>query len=103
MTSTINYESIYDNDISDQLKSSLDMPTRYLDLTPDQRLYLEELVDAGSNRTLEEALDPEVLAETSGLAAEMGTQLYQFANMLNDHLSIQNNNDLISPNHGNQK
>ena len=103
MTQTINYQQVYEEYIPHSLKESLALPTRFYELTADQRLYVEELTDAGSKSTLEAALDPEILAETSSLAAEMGTQLYRFANMLNDHLDTQDNTDLIPPDNGNSK
>ena len=38
-------------------------------------------------RAVEENLDTSVLEETAALAAEMGTQLYNFANMLATYLN----------------
>ena len=52
---------------------------------------MEELVDLGYQRALEDALNPEVLEETAILSGEMGTQLYNFSNMIQNFLSTQNN------------
>ena len=46
-----------------------------------------ELVDLGSQLAITENLDGEVLQDTAVLAADMGTQLYNFANMLNSYLN----------------
>lgn len=101
MTQTINYQQTYEEYISHSLKESLDLPSRFYELTPDQRSYAEELIDAGSKCTLEAALDPEILADTSSLAAEMGKQLDSFANMVNSHLGMQDNADMILSDNGN--
>ena len=48
---------------------------------------MEELIDCGYRRAIEDALDPEVLGETAALAGEMGTQLYHFANLVQAYLA----------------
>jgi|TARA_R110000823_G_C15855171_1_gene492613 hypothetical protein len=86
MSNNINYQSIYEEELSENLKLSLDQSSRFYDLTPEQQHLVEELIDAGYRRAVEEVLDPEVLADTASLAADMGTQLYGFANMLQAYL-----------------
>jgi hypothetical protein len=89
MKKTINYQQIYEEEITPSLRESLEKADRFYDLSNQDRLLVEELVDAGYRRALEDALDPEVLAETAALSAEMGTQLYNFANMIGTYLSEQ--------------
>ena len=93
MSNTINYQSIYDNEISTHLKESLEKSDRFFELSHQDRMLVEELVDIGYRRALEDALNPEVLADTASLAGEMGTQLYNFANMLQVYLKEQNSED----------
>ena len=85
----INYQQIYEEQLTPNLKESLEMSDRFYDLSHQQRLMIEELVDIGRQSAIEEALDPEVLNETVALAAEMGGQLYNFANMLSAHLGTE--------------
>ena len=82
----LNYQQIYEDQLTPNLKESLEMPDRFYDLSHQQRLMIEELVDIGRQSAIEEALDPEVLSETVALAAELGGQLYNFANMISTHL-----------------
>ena len=90
MKKTINYQQIYEEEITPTLRESLNRADRFYDLSNEDRLLVEELVDAGYRRAVEDALDPEGMAETAALSAEMGTQLYNFANMIGTYLSEQN-------------
>ena len=83
----INYQHIYENEVSHTLIDSLELPDRFGELPQQHRLMIEELVEAGYRRAVQDALDPEVLSETVALAAEMGGQLYNFANMITTHLA----------------
>jgi hypothetical protein len=87
---TINYQQVYEEEISDHLKTTLGRPTRFFELSNSDRLLVEELIDVGYQRALTDALDPELLEETASLAGEMGKQLYNFANMVNAFVSSQN-------------
>lgn len=91
----INYQQIYEEEISDNIKTSLEMTDRFFELSHQQRMLVEELVDIGYRRALEDALNPELLADTAALAGDMGTQLYNFANMLQAYLQEQNNEENI--------
>ena len=71
------------------------MTDRFFELSHQQRMLVEELVDIGYRRALEDALNPELLADTAALAGDMGTQLYNFANMLQAYLQEQNNEENI--------
>lgn len=82
---TFNYQHIYEEKLTETLKETLEMPRGFFDLSADQRLLVEELVDEGARLATELVLDPEILRETASLAAEMGEQLYQFANMIQGH------------------
>jgi|TARA_R110000744_G_scaffold20209_1_gene53020 hypothetical protein len=84
--STKNYQQIYEEELTMQLKEPLGFPERFFELSDVQQRLVEELVDQGYRAALEEALDPEVLEETAELAGEMGAQLYNFANMISGHL-----------------
>lgn len=87
MSNNINYQSIYENEVSSNLLESLERPSRFYELSSQDRMLVEELIDAGYRRAIEEALDTEVLGETADLAGEMGTQLYNFANLLQSYLA----------------
>lgn len=82
MNKTINYQRIYEEEVSAQLKDSSERSDRFFELTHQDRLLVEELIDAGYRQALEDALDPEVMAETVSYAQEMGNQLLYFAEML---------------------
>tara|TARA_R110000824_G_scaffold399994_1_gene606547 strand:+ start:1329 stop:1619 length:291 start_codon:yes stop_codon:yes gene_type:complete len=86
----INYQQIYEDELSTATRDSLELPDRFHDMSHQNRRMVEELIDIGYKRALKEALDPEVLEATAELASEMGAQLYNFANMLGEHLADQN-------------
>ena len=90
MTNNINYQQIYEAELSENIKRSLELPGRFFELSHQHRLMVEELIDIGYRRALEDALDPEVLGDTASLAGEMGAQLYHFANLVNSFLAQQN-------------
>lgn len=91
--SNLNYQQIYEEQLSDTLKESLEKSSRFFELSHQDRMLVEELVDIGYQMALQEALDPEVLQDTAALAGEMGTQLYNFANLLHAYLNDQNSED----------
>ena len=80
-----NYALIYEENVSPHIKDSMEMPRFYSDLSAQMRHFIEELVDFGAQQAVEAVLDPEVMESTAELAADMGTQLYQFANMIRSH------------------
>tara|TARA_A100001515_G_C4581444_1_gene213054 strand:- start:1547 stop:1831 length:285 start_codon:yes stop_codon:yes gene_type:complete len=82
-----NYQRIYEEELPGTIKDSLEMPDRFYELSHQQRMLVEELVNYGYRAAIEEALDPEILEETMNLSAEVGAQLYNFANMLSVHFS----------------
>ena len=84
--STINYQRIYEEELSGNLKESLGLGERYFESSADHQRLVEELVDAGYRLAVGEALDREVLEDTAELAGDMGTQLYNFANLLQSYL-----------------
>ncbi len=83
----INYQQIYEEDLSDTTKQAADKESRFFELAHHDRILVEELIDCGYRRAIEDALDPEVLGETAALAGEMGTQLYHFANLVQAYLA----------------
>ena len=95
MSNNLNYQQIFEDEVSDSIKTSLEITDRFYELSHHHRMLVEELVDIGYRRALEDALDPELLGDTASLAGEMGTQLYNFANMLQAYLQEQNNEENI--------
>jgi hypothetical protein len=89
MATNINYQQIYEEELSHTVRDSLERSERFFELSHQDRMLIEELIDLGYKRAVEDALDPEVLQETAALAGEMGTQLYNFANLLQDYVSAQ--------------
>ena len=87
MTTTINYQQIFEEQVDNVTKDLMNLSTQYTDLPQETQRFVEELVDLGYQRAMEDALDPEVLADTVELSGEMGTQLYNFANMLQSFLA----------------
>ncbi len=82
----INYQRIYEDEISFSVKDSLELSHRYFELSPQQRTLVDDLIDIGYKSAIEDALDPEVLEETAALAGDMGTQLYNLANVLQTYV-----------------
>ena len=68
------------------LRIRWNFPTGFMICHITRELFIQ-LVDAGFNSAIKENLDPEVLGETALLAGEMGSQLYNFANMLTQYLN----------------
>ena len=95
MNNTINYQQIYEEEVSHTTKQALERPERFYELSNQDRMLIEELVDIGYQRAIDDVLDPDILNDTATLAGEMGTQLYNFANMLQAYLSEQNAEDEI--------
>ena len=79
---TLNYQLIYEEIIPQAAKDALELPTAYADVEENFKRLLVEVADAASQQTTDFVLDPEVMADTASLAAEMGSQLYHFANMI---------------------
>lgn len=50
-------------------------------------MMVEELVDLGYNMAVEDALDTEILSETSALAGEMSDQLKGLQSVVDSYLS----------------
>lgn len=90
MTS-INYQQLFEDEVDCVTKDLMNLSSQFNDLPQETQRFVEELVDLGYRRAMEDALDPEVLAETMELSGEMGTQLYNFSNMLQSFLMTQNN------------
>ena len=87
MTNNINYQQIFEEEISEHTKSSANLAERFFELPYEQRCLVESLMDAAYQRAVDDAFNPEVVLETAELAGEMGAQLYNFANMLQTYLS----------------
>lgn len=87
MSHKINYQRIYEERVSVHLKESLEMPERFYELSHQDRILVEELVDNGYNLAVEDALDAEVLSETSAIASEMSNQLKSLEAVIDGYLS----------------
>ena len=87
MTNIINYQRIYEEELNHLVRENAGFADRFYDLDEPQRRLVQALIDTTYEQAVADALDPEVLSETAELAAEMGTQLYNFANMLQVYLN----------------
>ena len=90
---TINYRQVYEEELTHTIKESLEKPRFFADLSHQERMMVEELIDIGYRQAIADALDTEVLAETAALAGEMGTQLYHFANLVQQYLQPDDENN----------
>lgn len=93
MNNNINYRQVYEEELTHTIKESLEKPRFFADLSHQERMMIEELIDIGYKRAISDALDAEVLSETAALAGEMGTQLYQFANLVQQYLQPDDENN----------
>ena len=91
MATQINYQQIFEEELDTVTKDLMTFPTSFGELKPEAQRLIEELIDIGYRRAVEDVLDPEILADTAELSGEMGTQLYNFANMLQSFIKAQNN------------
>jgi hypothetical protein len=89
----INYQQIYEEEVSHTLRESLERPQRFYELSNQDRLLIEELVDIGYQRCIEDALDADILGDTAALSEDMSQQLGNFANMIRSYLGEQNSAD----------
>jgi len=89
----INYQRIYEDVISSTLKETAGVSARFYELPDSMRYLVEELMDVGHASAIEDALDSEVLLETSDLAGEMSNQLKGFQTVIDSYLSKINPGD----------
>jgi hypothetical protein len=90
MTATINFQQIYEDEIEDVTKELLQLPRHYSDLSHESQRFVQDLLTAGYDRALKDALDPTVLEETSALSQEMSIQLESFSTLVDSFLGRQN-------------
>ena len=86
----INYQQIYEDEVNANIKDSLEKPSRFHDLSSQERMFIEDLIDIGYQRAIDDALDPTVLEEMSELSIEMGAQLTSLAEVLKSYISKKN-------------
>ena len=86
----LNFQQIYEDEIEDVTKELLTYPRHYNELTHEARRFIEDLISAGYQRALADALDPAVLEETSALSKEMSNQLSSMSDLIESFLSHQN-------------
>tara|TARA_R100000808_G_C2073473_1_gene100034 strand:- start:50 stop:331 length:282 start_codon:yes stop_codon:yes gene_type:complete len=86
----VNFQQIYEDEIEDVTKELLTYPRHYNELTHEARRFIEDLISAGYQRALADALDPTVLEETSALSKEMSNQLSSMSDLIETFLSHQN-------------
>jgi len=85
----INFQQIYEDEVDDITKELLKFPRHYSDLTHETQRFVEELIQVGYNRAIQDALDPEVLEETAALSREMSDQLSSFSGLVKGFLLSQ--------------
>tara|TARA_B100000900_G_scaffold406623_1_gene417938 strand:- start:237 stop:518 length:282 start_codon:yes stop_codon:yes gene_type:complete len=83
----INFQQVYEDEIQEISKDNLSLSRYYAELSNEHRRLFEDLVTAGYNLALQDALDPEVLEETAALSNEMSSQLSSFSNLVQEFLS----------------
>jgi hypothetical protein len=83
----INYAQVYGDEVDEVVKDSVNLPRHFSELSPEIQRLFEVAVDAGYQRAIEDALDPELLEETSTFSQEMSDQLSQFASFLDRFLN----------------
>lgn len=86
MINNINYQRIFE-DLNGNAREGAGFTERFYELPQEQRQLVEDIIDATYQQAVEDMLDPEVITDTMVLAGEMGTQLYNFANMLKNYVS----------------
>jgi hypothetical protein len=86
----VNFQQIYEDEIEEVTKELLTYPRHYNELTHEARRFVEDLIAAGYQRALADALDPAVLEETSALSKEMSNQLCSMSDLIETFLSHQN-------------
>tara|TARA_R100001510_G_C7639232_1_gene196964 strand:- start:545 stop:826 length:282 start_codon:yes stop_codon:yes gene_type:complete len=87
----INFKQLYEDDIEDVTKELMKYPRYFGDLPHEVQRFVEDLVSAGYQRALADALDPTVLEETKELSREMSTQLSSMADLVESFLASSNN------------
>ena len=86
----INHQQVYEDEIEEVTKELLNYPRRFNELSHEAQRFVEDLIAAGYQRALADALDPVVLEETSALSKEMSTQLTSMSDLIESFLSHQN-------------
>jgi len=90
MSTILNFQQVYEDTIEDVTKELLHLPRHYMDLSTDQRRFIDDLLGAGYQQAIDDALDPTVLEETSELAREMSNQLASFSGLIESFLPSRN-------------
>ena len=83
----INFQRIYEEEIQEVTKDNLSLSRYFTELSHEHQRLFEDLVTAGYNLALQDALDPEVLEETAALSHEMSIQLSSFSGLVQEFLS----------------
>ena len=93
MTQNVNYQLILEEEVDHLVRENAGFGERFYELSNEHRLFLEAVIDAAYGQAVTDALNTEVLTDTAELSAEMGTQLYNFANMLQSYLNTQDDSE----------
>jgi hypothetical protein len=88
----VNHQQVYEEGIEEVTKELLNYPRRFNELSHEAQRFVEDLITAGYQRALEDALDPTILEETSALSKEMSNQLSSMSDLIESFLS-QNNTE----------
>jgi len=86
----INHQQVYEDEIEEVTKELLNYPRRFNELSHEAQRFVEDLIAAGYQRALADALDPVVLEETSALSKEMSSQLSSMSSLIESFLSHKN-------------
>ena len=85
---TINYQQIYEDEVNQTTLDSLEWSNKWFELSNHHRMLIQDLIDLGYSRAVEDALDPEVMTETAELSIDMAAQLQSFADILRAYTTL---------------
>jgi|DEB0MinimDraft_12_1074336.scaffolds.fasta_scaffold111972_2 hypothetical protein len=90
MNNKVNIQQVYEDEIEEVTKELLSYPRHFNELSHEARRFVEDLISAGYQRALTDALDPAILEETSVLSKEMSNQLSSMSDLIETFLSQKN-------------
>ena len=90
MNNKVNIQQVYEDEIEEVTKELLSYPRHFNELSHEARRFVEDLISAGYQRALTDALDPAILEETSVPSKEMSNQLSSMSDLIETFLSQKN-------------
>ena len=85
----INYQQIFEDEVNQTTLDSLEWSNKWFDLSHHHRMLIEDLINLGYARAVEDALDPDIMTETAELSVDMAAQLQSFADMLRAYTPLE--------------